>query len=212
VAHEVGQLAGVSGATIGQWANYGYIKASQSEPGQYPKVYSYQDVAEAIVVHELLEQKVPLEALRPVIEQLRSQYGDWPLQHAHLETLSTAEINVAALIVGQGRLLLELGDHGWQIVENATINPHRVSVDLSRGGWALRSAPDITHVEVDPDRHSGAPVIRGRRVPVALVVELSTSFEGTEVLHEDYEVTDAEIQDAQRWWSLISSYDAATAA
>lgn len=205
LAQEVGQLAGVSGARVGQWAHYGYIRASQSGEGEYPRVYSYQDVAEAIIVHELLEQKVPLVVLRPVIEGLRDRYGNWPLQHASLETVTTPDIPLASLLVQDGELKLELGEHGWQTVEQATVNPRRVSVDLSRGGWAARKLPDLKHVEVDPDRHSGAPVIRGKRVPVSLVVELAGTLDGDETLREDYDLTTSEIYDAQRWWNAIAS-------
>ncbi len=52
-AVEVGQLAGVSRRTVGQWARHGYIRSSRSTTS--PRVYSFQDVAEAIVVHELRE-------------------------------------------------------------------------------------------------------------------------------------------------------------
>src|ERR687886_152685 len=45
LAGEAGELAGVSGNTIGQWARWGYIRASQS--GGDPHVYSVEDVAEA---------------------------------------------------------------------------------------------------------------------------------------------------------------------
>lgn len=51
LAREVGLLAGVPGHTVGQWARRGYIQSSQS--AGRPRVYSFQDVAEAMVVHEL---------------------------------------------------------------------------------------------------------------------------------------------------------------
>ena len=54
LAHEVGWLAGVSGDRIGQWARRGYIRSSVSSV--VPLVYSYQDVAEAMVVHELIRR------------------------------------------------------------------------------------------------------------------------------------------------------------
>jgi uncharacterized protein (DUF433 family)/DNA-binding transcriptional MerR regulator len=207
LAHEVGRLAGVSGSKIGQWAHYGYIRASQSRAHEYPRVYSFQDVAEAIMVHELLDQKVPLQALRPVIRELRERYGDWPLQHAKLETVSAAAVSVASLLVRDGDLRLELGDHGWQIVESATINPVQVSVDLSRGGWAVRGRDDIRHVEIDPDRLSGAPAIRGKRVPIAIVAELAGTLEGKEILREDYDLKPDEIHDAQEWWDIVAGYE-----
>ena len=34
---------------------------------------------------------------------------------------------------------------------------------LRKGGWALKGADDIVHIEVDPDRLSGHPTIKDRR-------------------------------------------------
>ncbi len=207
LAQEVGQLAGVSGHKVGQWANYGYIRASQSDEGEYPKVYSYQDVAEAMIVHELLEKHVPLPVLRPVIEELRNQLGDWPLQHASLETLSSPEMPLASLLVRDGEQRLELGEHGWQMIADATVNPERVSVELRRGGWAVRQLPDLQHIEVDPDLLSGRPAIRGTRVPASLVAELAAVRNGDDVLREDYDLTRDQIQDAVRWWQATTSFE-----
>lgn len=212
LAQEVGQLAGVSGNTVGQWAHYGYLRASQSKPGEYPRVYSFQDAAEAIMVHELLEQKVPLQVLRPVIDSLRERFGDWPLQNAMLETVSASEVSVASLLIREGDRRLELGGHGWQIVEDATVSPQRVSADLHRGGWAVRQLPGLRHIEVHPDRLSGRPAIRGRRVPISLVVELAATLEGEEILREDYDLSSHQIHDAQRWWDATTAYTERVAA
>ena len=57
-AWEAGQLVGVSGQKVGQWARRGYIRSSVSD-GR-PRMYSFQDVAEAMVVHDLLERGVNL--------------------------------------------------------------------------------------------------------------------------------------------------------
>lgn len=206
-AHEVAQLAGVSGGTIGQWARNGYIRASQSESGEYPRIYSYQDVAEAIIVHELLDRGVPLRVLWPVIEALREQWGAWPLQHASLETVSAPDITLASLLVGEGALRAELGAHGWQLVEHTTLNLERVAAELHRGGWATREMPDLRHIEVDPDLLSGRPSIRGRRVPVSLVAELADTTDGDEILREDYDLSADEIHDAVRWWRHTATYD-----
>src|SRR5207253_1449294 len=78
LAHEAGRLAGVSGRTIGQWARRGYIQSSQST-GR-PRVYSYQDVAEAMIVHELLERQASHKEIKTAIADLRKQHGrTWPL-------------------------------------------------------------------------------------------------------------------------------------
>lgn len=204
LASEVGQLAGVSGETIGQWARYGYVRASQSESGEYPRIYSYQDVAEAIMVHDLVDKTVPLKVLRPVIEALRDELGDWPLQHSELATLSSPDIAVAALLVRHGGDRYELGPHGWQQVEAAAVNPQRVVSDLHRGGWAARELPDLRHIEVDPDRMSGRPSIRGKRIGAQDVAEIASGPDGLEDLVEGYNLQQTEIDDARRWWDAVS--------
>ena len=210
LAQEVGQLAGVSGGTIGQWAHYGYIRASQSEASDYPKLYSFQDAAEAILVHELLNKGVPLQVLRPVIDGLRETRGDWPLQHTHLEALSAeGEVPLASLLVREGERRFELGPHGWQLVEHTAVNPERVAADLRRGGWAARELPGLLHINVDPDFLSGRPTIKGRRVPVALVAELATEEDGQAILREDYDLSPEQIKDAVRWWKASSAYEIA---
>lgn len=42
----------------------------------------------------------------------------------------------------------------------------------------MRELQDVTRIEVDPDRLSGRPTIRGRRVPVEKVAELAESSDG----------------------------------
>jgi uncharacterized protein (DUF433 family) len=66
-------------------------------------------------------------------------------------------------------------------------------------------------VEIDPDRLSGAPAIRGKRVPIATVIELAGSLTGEEILREDYDLDPDEILDAQRWWDAVSNYESTPA-
>jgi DNA-binding transcriptional MerR regulator len=105
LAGEVGELAGVSGNTIGQWARWGYIRASQSTGD--PHVYSVEDVTEAAMVHTLLEHGVSHMMVRRAIAHL-ADYGDWPLSEA-------------PLAVADGRIVLNerdgvfaLSPRGWQ--------------------------------------------------------------------------------------------------
>jgi hypothetical protein len=81
LAGEVGEMAGVSGTTIGQWARWGYIRASQSDGD--PHVYSVEDVTEAAMVHALLERGVTHAQVRRAVAHLTG-YGDWPLSEARL--------------------------------------------------------------------------------------------------------------------------------
>ena len=106
LAGAVGELAGVSGNTIGQWARWGYIRASQSDGD--PHVYSVEDVAEAAMVKALLDRGASHMMVRRAISQLAS-YGDWPLSQASLA------------VTDKGRIVLRedegdfaLSPRGWQ--------------------------------------------------------------------------------------------------
>lgn len=198
LAEEAGLLAGVPGRTIGQWARRGYIRSSHSS--RRPRVYCYQDVAEAMVVHELLESGVSLRAVRAAVDQLRARLGtEWPLQRADL-------LVPAGRASGKpGRSVVVQSDEGQvDLVARhpvlAGLDLVGVVSDLSKGGWAARRIP-VRHIQVDPDRLSGRPVIRGRRVPAQLVAELAGTAQGIDTLKHDYGLSAAEIDDARRWWA-----------
>ena len=100
----------MSGNTIGQWARWGYIRASQSV-GE-PHVYSVEDVAEAAIVRALLDRGVRHREVRRAIARLRA-YGEWPLSEAPLATT----------VEGRPRIVLRengdayaLSDRGWQLM------------------------------------------------------------------------------------------------
>ncbi len=173
LAHEVGWLAGVSGDRIGQWARRGYIRSSVSRI--VPLVYSYQDVAEAMAVHELIVRGTPLRRIKRAIELLREEYGDWPLTQAPLVTAELGggeEEPSAALLLERHGGLSDLDRDPLQgVLEIGELR--RIASDLRRGGWAVRRLPDLHHVEVDPDRLSGRPSVRGTRVPAELVAKLA---------------------------------------
>jgi DNA-binding transcriptional MerR regulator len=114
LAADVGELVGVSGTTIGQWARRGYIRSSQGEAE--PRVYAVEDVAEAAVVRALLERGVRRAEIRRVVAQLRHDAGAgaWPLVAVRLATAANG---------GRPRLLAhldgawhELRARGWQRV------------------------------------------------------------------------------------------------
>ena len=124
LAGEVGELAGVSGNTIGQWARWGYIRASQSDGD--PHVYSVEDVAEAAIVHELLTRGIRHADVRRAIERLHS-YGTWPLSDAPLAT--TAEGHPQIVLRENGDAYA-LSDRGWQLM---TAPPRLKDVRLRLG-------------------------------------------------------------------------------
>lgn len=196
LAWEAGQLAGVSGTTVGQWARRGYVRSSVRSTE--PRIYSYQDVAEAMVVHELLERGVPHRDIGRAIELLRD-HGDWPLTHAPLATTGEGR---ARIVVRAGTGTYEVGGRGWQQVLSVEYL-QEVSDQLRRGGWAVRRLPDLEHVEVHPARLHGRPTIRGRRLAVVDVAEMAEGPEPVEDLAESYELQPEQIEDAGRWWREV---------
>ena len=81
---------------------------------------------------------------------------------------------------------------------------------LHAAEWVAYRHPR-THVEVDPDRLSGQPVVRDRRVSTAVVADLAQRPEGRALLKDDYELTDAEIEDAVDYEADVEKALAATA-
>jgi DNA-binding transcriptional MerR regulator len=111
LAGAVGELAGVSGNTIGQWARWGYIHASQSSGD--PHVYSVEDVAEAAMVKALLERGISHKMVRRAISQL-SGYGDWPLSEASLAVTKNGRRPKVVLKEAEG--IYVLSPRGWQLM------------------------------------------------------------------------------------------------
>jgi uncharacterized protein (DUF433 family) len=203
VASEVGRLAGVSGHKIGQWARNGYIRGLPSEPGRFPLLYSFQDIAEAIVVHELLNRRASYPQIRTTTENLRERFAhNWPLSHALLATTPGGEIIAAA-----DHALYDIGQRGWQQVAPHALE--RVVGLLQVGGWASRELGDLVYVQVDPRVLSGRPAVRGTRLAVGKVAQLAKTPRGRQLLRTDYRLSDDEVRDAARWWQTSEAYAAA---
>lgn len=108
LAGEAGELAGVSGTTIGQWARRGLIRSSISD--EDPRVYSVEDVTEAAIVRVLLERGIRHSDLHRLIARL-ADYGDWPLSQAALATTTEARKRIV-LREDHGDWVLTA--RGWQ--------------------------------------------------------------------------------------------------
>ena len=108
LAGDAGELVGVSGTTIGQWARWGYIRASQSSGT--PHVYAVEDVGEAAVVADLVRRGVRRADIRRAIAHLRD-YGEWPLSEARLSVTSDRH-----LVLHENGTRYALTPRGWQTV------------------------------------------------------------------------------------------------
>ncbi|MBE2314630.1 MerR family transcriptional regulator [Solirubrobacter sp. CPCC 204708] len=109
LAGAVGEIAGVSGTTIGQWARWGYIRASRSDGD--PHVYAFEDVLEALMVKALLDRGVSRPMIRRAIAHLD---GDWPLTDAQLATTRNGRRPRIVLREPDGAFVLS--PRGWQLM------------------------------------------------------------------------------------------------
>jgi hypothetical protein len=113
LAGEVGELAGVSGNTIGQWARRGLIRSSQSD-GE-PRVYAVEDIAEATVVAELIERGVRHLDVHRASERLAPRFGPWPLSDAPLGTI-VEDGGRPRIVLLEREAVYELVPRGWQLM------------------------------------------------------------------------------------------------
>jgi uncharacterized protein (DUF433 family)/DNA-binding transcriptional MerR regulator len=186
-AAEVARLAGVSPRRIGQWARYGIIPSVSRRP----RIYSYADAGEAVLVRYLVEQQLRPRDVRLIVENLRAKYGEWPLGTAPLE-------HDGRLVVVRegGDICFDAAEHAEQkVVTGTLLNLKVVREALAQGGWVALRTPR-SHIQVDPDRLSGRPTVRGRRIATEVVADLARRDAGRALLKSDYGLTDAEIEDA----------------
>ena len=108
LAAEAGELAGVTGTTIGQWARRGLIRSSISEGD--PRVYSVEDVAEAALVAALLDRGVRHADVHRLVARLNG-YGPWPLSEA---TLATTTDGAPRIVLREDEGDWVLTARGWQ--------------------------------------------------------------------------------------------------
>jgi hypothetical protein len=110
-AAEVGEMAGVTGTTVGQWARRGLIRSSQRD--EEPRLYSVEDVAETAIVRALLEAGASHAEVHRAIARLP---GRWPLSAADLAVTPDGRV---ARRNDDGALEV-LGPRGWQFAANGT--------------------------------------------------------------------------------------------
>lgn len=184
---EVARLAGVSPQRVGSWARYGIVPTISRRPN----VYSYADAGEAVIARYLIDQGVKPKKIRGMVERLREQFGAWPLARAPLE-------HEGGLVVRRegDKVLVDVVDHPGNLVEEGTfLSLTEVRDALGRGGWVALRTPRA-HIQVDPDRLSGRPTIRDRRLPTAMVAELARRDEGRALLRTEFGLTEEEIGEA----------------
>jgi uncharacterized protein (DUF433 family)/DNA-binding transcriptional MerR regulator len=196
--HRAGALAGVSGQSIGQWARNGLISASVYE-GRPANLYSYFDVAEAIVVRWLLDRGVTHPQIAYALSHVRHDFPNWPLLNAPLGIGQQSTDDPGRLVrKTDDREYIDVsGDRPGQVVIRPTLL-HGAADMLEHGGW-LANALGLRRIEVTPAKLGGQPSLRGRRWTVDHVARLGADDEGQAILREQYGLDQGEIDEALQW-------------
>jgi uncharacterized protein (DUF433 family)/DNA-binding transcriptional MerR regulator len=199
-AAEVSRLAGVSSRRIGSWARYGIVPSVSDRP----KIYSYADVGEAILAHYLVDLGWQPRNVRVLVERLRERYGSWPLSSAPLEH----DGKLVVIKEGDDVYIDAIDRFEHSVIPRTLLDLKRVREALAMGGWTALERPR-EHVQVDPYRHSGQPVVRGHRMPTSDVAEIAQDADGWQILREDYGLSEDEIRDAVAYEDDVASVLAA---
>jgi uncharacterized protein (DUF433 family) len=151
-------------------------------------------------------------AIKRSIENTRSKYGDWPLSVAELWTPDSHSSSGKGtpIVLKEQELLLDVGKGtGGQLFMPSVGDLRRVQGLLRRGGWAIFIVPEVESIEVDPDRLSGRPTIKGTRVAADRVAELASEEGGLKILTRDYGLGRRQIEDAVKWYQAVNRLEVA---
>lgn len=203
--HYVGALAGVTGQTIGQWARHGLVTPTVFE-GRPANLYSYFDVAEAIVVRWLLDRGVSHGQIRFALSQVRESYPRWPLLNAPLGIGHQSLDDPGHLVLRDhdNDTYVDIsGEAPEQIVIRPQLLDHARDM-LAHGGW-IANALGLRSIEVNPEKLGGQPSLRNRRWAVDHVARLAADDDGRTVLIEDYGLSPSEVDDAVAWVDRVEA-------
>jgi uncharacterized protein (DUF433 family)/DNA-binding transcriptional MerR regulator len=191
-----GQLAGVGGDTIGQWARYGLIRPTIYE-GRPANLYAFYDVAEAIVVHWLHDEGFSYDEIHHAIS--RGAERDWPLLEQDLGVARDAVVADRGVIAARLKdgTYVEAGRPGEQVVLKPELF-HQAADVLRTGGWLAKQL-GLKRIEVDPQKLGGAPTVKGHRWPVERVARVAADDEGRSMLLEEYELDELDIEESVTW-------------
>lgn len=194
-----GALAGVSGQSIGQWARHNMIQPTVYE-GRPANLYSYYDVAEALVVRWMLDEGISHRDIRLALDGVRDRYPRWPLLRADIGVGRLSVDDRARLVRREapGVYVDATGrdPEGWIIIPPTLLG--RARDMLAHGGW-LAAANKLDRIEVAPRKMGGVPTLRDRRWTVDQVARISDDDAGRYLLREAYGLSEDEIREARTW-------------
>jgi len=167
-----------------------------------------------MVVHELIDRGVRHRDILDAVENLRAEWGNWPLLNAPLATTEMRMVTGAKanefLVLIMGATQIDAAHRaGTQVMLGLPLGLRWVVDLLRRGGWAMKDLPQVKSIEVDPERLSGRPTIRNRRIPADKVARIAATRAGRASLQSDFKLTPRQIADAVKWHQAVTRFEKA---
>lgn len=198
-AAEAARIAHVPRSTLHYWARTGLVPASQ-RPAR-PRLFSFEDLRDIVVVEKLRLQGAKTRAVRAAISYVRTITDVRRLAQANLQ-------------------FDEKGGLVWYDPDGKVVAPHRegqyvlVMSDVFR---QLGADPDnpmvlrpLSGIRIDPHVRGGAPVIEGTRIPAQLVAEyLQEDTIDDELLSLYPSLTPEKIEAVRAWERFLDQKGAA---
>ena len=216
---DAARIVGVPPSTLSSWA-HGYVRRFPDRPdvsgnpiitqlssaGQRQPTIPFVGLAEALVLAAVRRSGVPMQRVRPALQQLQHDIG---VEHA---------LASRKLYTDGAELLFDYGEHRpgsheARLVRNLVVvrNGQRVFVDViasylrrieyaADGYAALIRVPAYEHAEVvaDPGRAFGAPIFERGGVRVDDVLERFWSGDPLDELSAEFGVPADQLEDVLR--------------
>lgn len=211
---DVDRLVGLRGGTSKRWLE-GYARSGKfydpvlREKPTGSEAVTWGEMVEARLLAEFRDQDFSVQRLRPAIEQLREEFGVYPLAQARpfLEIEGRELVRRVQDEVGLERpLQLVVVRNGQSMMTAATERFHD-AVEYE-GGAVLRFRPDprTPDVVMDPARTFGQPAIRNVRTDV--LAEDYRAGSSRDELADLYDLSTSQVDAALRF-ELIAGRDRA---
>lgn len=171
---DVDRLVGLHPGTAKRWLD-GYARAGKfyepilREATTGAESVTWGEMVEARLLAEFRSRDVTVQSLRPAIDQLREEFGRYPLALARpfLDVEGRELVRVVQERVGLGRALqLVVVRNGQSILTAATERFSDAVHYVAGAAGSIRPDPRTPFVVMDPARTFGQPAIRNVRTEI----------------------------------------------
>ncbi|WP_105723026.1 DUF433 domain-containing protein [Microbacterium sp. MYb66] len=212
---DVDRLVGLHGGTARRWLD-GYTRAGKfyepilRESASGSEAVTWGEMVEARLLAEFRNRDVTVQKLRPAIEQLREQFGRYPLALARpfLDVEGRELVQIVQERVGLERSLqLVVVRNGQSMLSAATKRFSGAVQYIDGAAGSIQPDPRTPFVAMDPSRTFGQPAVRNVRTEVLAGDYKAGS--SREELADLYELTPDQVDEALRFELIVGSDRAA---